>query len=217
MRGKAMKIQKRLTGAEVMARWGVDEVTLGDFVLYEGLTAYDQYKHLIDIQEEIAKLHNEYLFKIYDWIGYDKSETSSVTYFRIEDIEAFEQNHPEIFDLPQGNPPENMVEKGRKGGLKSKKNQPILQATIKFIREKPDRLQKSAEKIYKALKRKYPSEEEQYEIIIDGVDYGVYCRDNEICAKTYKNKEAPVKTITSNTFKNEYISDAKEAVKSRKS
>jgi len=29
MRGKAMKIQKRLTGAEVMARWGVDEVTLG--------------------------------------------------------------------------------------------------------------------------------------------------------------------------------------------
>ncbi len=94
-----MKIQKRLTGAEVMARWGADEITLGDFVLYKGLKAYDKYNHLIDIREQILMLNDDDDFKIYDWIGYDKSETSDVTYFIEEDLEAFERDHPGIFNL----------------------------------------------------------------------------------------------------------------------
>jgi len=111
---------------------------------------------------------------------------------------------------------EYLSEKGQKGGKAPKISQPILKATIQFINEKSGRLESTAEGIYKAFKRKYPSEEKQYEINIDGVDYGVYCLNDEIYAKAYKSKSVPVKTITFNTFKNSYISKAKKQIEASK-
>lgn len=94
----------------------------------------------------------------------------------------------------------------------SRIKKPILEATIKFIKEKPDRMKESAEKICNAFIRKHHGEEKEINVIVDGIDSDVYYDEKVICYKSFLKKETIGKSITLNTFKNTYIPLAKKEI-----
>jgi NAD-dependent DNA ligase len=222
-------ISKRVTGAGVMARWGIDEVTLGDCVLYQGLNAYDKNMHLINIQKEIARLKqsesDETLFTIYCWIGYDINDISDVTYFKIEDIEAFERKYSEILSLQAPSataetdkpeegthtvPNEALSKIGSKGGQVSKIKQPILQALVQFLKANPNRIRKSAKAICTSF---INAVGKGIAIKVDGKDYEVNYADGEIYyAKSRGNGKLKETSIKSSTFKKTYVALAKKEI-----
>ncbi len=105
---------------------------------------------------------------------------------------------------------EDLSKKGQKGGKVPKIKQPILQATIIFLKEKPGRVQQSAKLICEAFTKAY---KEEKGIKVNGKDYDVYYNQGRIYCKVYLKNETIEKSITLNTFKNNYISKAKEGIK----
>ncbi|MEN6373553.1 MAG: hypothetical protein ABFD75_02070 [Smithella sp.] len=170
-----------------------------------------------DLDKEIAEVKAE--------ITSDLIDVTPNLLFKLKEVEEFEKHNGIIQQEDAGEINrsiserlrKNLSENGQKGGKASKINKPILEATIQFLKEKPERLENSADTIFKAFKKKYSSEEKQCEIIMDGVDYGIYYTDSEIHSKAYKKKDTPLKTITLNTFKSIYISKAKKQIKASQS
>ncbi len=109
---------------------------------------------------------------------------------------------------------EDLSKKGQKGGKVPKIIQPILQATIQFIDEKPGRLEQAAKTICEAFARKY-DKNNHADIKVSGVDYDVFFEKGKIYYKAFLHKETTEKSITLNTFRNTYISRAKKEIKSK--
>lgn len=111
-------------------------------------------------------------------------------------------------------PREDLSKIGRKGGKASKIKQPILEAIIQFLYEKPTRQQQSAIAICKGFTSTY---KESKAIEVSGVDYDVYFEKGKIYCKAFLKNTTIEKSISLNTFRNRYISEAKRKIKSQTS
>ena len=104
--------------------------------------------------------------------------------------------------------------RSQRAGRASKIKQPILQAIIQFLKEKPDRQQQSARVICNAFLKAYKESNSHKEIKINNKDYDVYYDRGKIYYKAYLINKTIEDSITLNTFRNTYISKAKEKIKS---
>jgi len=102
---------------------------------------------------------------------------------------------------------------GKKGGKKSKINEPILAASIKFISDDPKARDKSNQKIANSFCKKH-NENKPMTVTIDGAKWDIYCSGDHIFSrlgefgnKRDNNKE---KSISCTTFQNTYIMKAKK-------
>ena len=104
--------------------------------------------------------------------------------------------------------------KGRKGGKKSKKKQPILLALKAYLEEHPKIVGKNYNQISESFKR-HVRKEEPIIVKFNGCEWDVYCADNHVFAEPdTKNKlKNRVITITYSTFLKNYISKEKELIK----
>ena len=114
------------------------------------------------------------------------------------------------------------IDGSKKGGGESNIYKAILEATIQFIKEKPDRIAEPAEKICNAFKRRYHTKSNAKNVILNDVDMEVYYESKKIYqasiksigGKKGKREETHENSITLNTFKNNYIARAKKEIKS---
>jgi hypothetical protein len=109
--------------------------------------------------------------------------------------------------------------RGKQGGLRPKKNQPILMAVTKYLQDHPMLAKASAEQIVNSLRKKTNSNK-TIDVEFDGCDWSVYA-DNEgpgyIKAKNNSKGKKNIEIIeikrSISTIRNYYIPEAKKIIK----
>jgi len=119
-------------------------------------------------------------------------------------LHSQEKPQTEIFESPS--------KRGQKGGKASKIKPPILQATINFLKKRPDRMRQSANAICRAFIKEHSDAKD---IEIDNKDYSIYFADERIYYKFFAKDSTIEKSISLGTFKQTYIPRAKKELASR--
>jgi hypothetical protein len=108
-----------------------------------------------------------------------------------------------------------LSEAGKKGGSKSKINEPILEAVKTYMKENPTTQNKSNEHIARQFCKKY-NKSRPMDVTIEEIEWEVYCKGEDIISdaeEAYSKKfNRVVKSISYTTFRNEYIKRAKQTI-----
>lgn len=105
------------------------------------------------------------------------------------------------------------VKNGQKGGAAKKIKEPILQAVVEFLKEKPRRLKESALKVCDAFTKAHNKEDHAVTVKIDHVEHDVFYEAGRIYYKKFLKTKTPNDSIALSTFRNTYISRAKKKIK----
>jgi hypothetical protein len=156
-----------------------------------------------------------------------------IAYFDVGDIIAYKIKHgiqaksePPSSPAPDTDPPtppensEAIIKKhlttaGKKGGLKAKIKQPIIEAVKAYMKENPKTHKLSNEQIAKKFCNKYNSSAPNC-VTVDKIIWEIFCDGNKIYLRTHepynKNLKNALYSISSTTFRNRYIPLAKNAI-----
>lgn len=224
-----------ITGDELMKKWGLDASLIEQFMLDYGLPVRDSVtREIFNIEDKKTVFGNTWLttslregpfdrfrFRTHDIQSFEIKYESLLLELKKKSITMLEPSCPHIppeqTTAKQMEPDthsilrEDLSEKGRKGGKASKIKQPILEVTILFIKEKPERRQQSAEIICQAFKKAY-NEQNRKEINVKSLDYDVYHYKGRVYCKVFHNNKTIEESISLNTFKNTYIAKAKTTI-----
>jgi hypothetical protein len=137
--------------------------------------------------------------------------------FKDKDLDEFAQLHilPQQKDtpVPSKNVQSFLSNAGKKGGEKSKKKKPIIEAVMKHLRDNPKLLSKTNNQIAENFKKNV-RDQNPISVDFDGCIWEVYFQSEYIFAIPGKNKaKHKDKSIAYTTFRNTYISDAKKHLK----
>ena len=224
-----------LTSSELCDRWKMKIVDLVILFRDEKISGYD-------LDDETEYVKNEglyYAISLIDGITGSTpipptAEQISKYIFRHSEVEAYERRHnivpaqasqtmgstttePGVLDPQEANETTRkfLSAAGRKGGSKSKVNEPILAAITQYMVENPKIHSMSNEDIAKRFCNKH-TEDKPRVVEIEQKEHAVSCSGKLIFSRIHESHDNRpnniVKSIKYSTFRNVYVPKAKKSI-----
>jgi len=198
-----------MTGIEVMNDLKIDAIKIF-WLVREGLLLPIYPTDPMRIKLEMSSRSEQPEFYLSRWV-YRKSDVEE---FKLKHKDCLEELWQEKAASQKQGPPDSAYfgKIGKKGGKKSKINRPILDALTKYMEESPKIHGLTNGHIAKNFCKKY-KEDNAMIVTVDDREWEIYCAGEHIYSSLYtshgRKPQNIEKSITLNTFRNNYIPTAK--------
>ncbi|MGD0279866.1 MAG: hypothetical protein ABSC11_11230 [Smithella sp.] len=213
------ELEKKLESQPGLSHSAIDEIFKRSIDYIDNATRQKNREYLLNkiepLKKELEQIEDKFSWRNYDLPADERSAQWVIdlllnSYFLIGQKEGLNESIKITESKLQSI-------RGKKGGEKPKKNQPIILAIIKHLQNHPNIEGKNNGQIAESFK-KYTGKKEPIIIYFNKCEWDVYFADNLIWAlpdakNKKKNKD---KSIAYSTFRNSYIPEAKKIIKNHK-